>query len=619
MSTIDRVRQGLGARIAGASSSAARPAAPADPSLVDLRPAVLRAAGRRPTTRRVPTSSARVAVAASDAVRRGLSWEWEQTDLTPRTWEKVLRADGERPDGEQAEAEGPAAEQLEAEQLKAGEREAAQLDLVVVEVAGAGIAGWPVTVTPAELASAAQGLGVPSIAWVSAPPHDDVDLSGFDHVLDAQALPPATQPRARGGSHLPGPERLADVLILDLPVDEPAEDAGNEHADHQPADPADNADNADNEPAAKSQLAALESAGLVTHQWDATSRELREGVGTLASAYRVLLDVGRRELTDTRPVLDALADRTAVVTTPGRAQRLPEPLRQVVATGDAGDLRRQASVLARQDEYRDRATHLGLRAVLDGHTYADRASTLLRHTEAHAVPTPSRTVSVVVPTNRPHEITNVLENVARQERVETELIIVAHGLDLDHAELKAQAADLGVGELTILHADRQETLGAVLNRGLDAASGAYLAKMDDDNFYGAHFLGDLVDAFAHTSAGITGKWAHYVWLKASRTVVLRFEKYEHTYHRLVQGGSIVATRDVALDIRFSNIPRAVDSDFLNRAMAAGVQTYSGDRYNFVSIRGDDRLSHTWKVDDLIFLTGAGRVITYGDPRELVSV
>ncbi|MFX0539018.1 glycosyltransferase [Ornithinimicrobium sp. Y1847] len=587
MSTIDRVRRGLGARIAGAQMSSQPPGNPADPSVIDLRPAVLRCVGRRPTTRRVPTSSARVAVAASDAVRRGLSWEWEQTDLTARTWEKVLPADGES-----SEAEQP------------------NLDLVVVEVAGAGIAGWPVTVTPAELASAAQRLGIPSIAWVSAPPHDDVDLSGFDHVLDAQALPPATQPRALGGSHLPGPERLADVLILDLPdpVNQPADDAGNEHAD-----------DADNDPAAEGQLAALESAGLVTHHWDATSRELREGVGTLASAYRVLLDVGRRELTDTRPVLDALADRTAVVTTPGRAQRLPEPLRQLVATGDAGDLRRQASVLARQDEYRDRATHLGLRAVLDGHTYADRASTLLRHTEAHAVPTPSRTVSVVVPTNRPHEITNVLENVARQERVETELIIVAHGLDLDHAELKAQAADLGVGELTILHADRQETLGAVLNRGLDAASGAYLAKMDDDNFYGAHFLGDLVDAFAHTSAGITGKWAHYVWLKASRTVVLRFEKYEHTYHRLVQGGSIVATRDVALDIRFSNIPRAVDSDFLNRAMAAGVQTYSGDRYNFVSIRGDDRLSHTWKVDDLIFLTGAGRVITYGDPRELVSV
>ena len=120
-------------------------------------------------------------------------------------------------------------------------------------------------------------------------------------------------------------------------------------------------------------------------------------------------------------------------------------------------------------------------------------------------------------------------------------------------------------------------------------------------------------------SGITGKWAHYVWLRSTDAVVLRFENYEHVYNRLVQGGSIVAKAEVAQDIRFSDIPRAVDSDFLNRAMAAGVQTYSGDRYNFVSIRGDDRLSHTWKVDDLVFLTGAGRVVTYGDPRELVSV
>ena len=39
--------------------------------------------------------------------------------------------------------------------------------------------------------------------------------------------------------------------------------------------------------------------------------------------------------------------------------------------------------------------------------------------------------------------------------------------------------------------------------------------MDDDNFYGTHYLTDLVRALDYSGADVVGKWAHLVHLESS--------------------------------------------------------------------------------------------------------
>jgi len=87
---------------------------------------------------------------------------------------------------------------------------------------------------------------------------------------------------------------------------------------------------------------------------------------------------------------------------------------------------------------------------------------------------------------------------------------VLHGIDVSSREIRAEARHLGIEHLTIIDADKTQTLGACMNLGVDAADGRYIAKVDDDNYYGRHYLTDLVNAFAYSGAGIVGKWAHYV-------------------------------------------------------------------------------------------------------------
>ncbi|WP_420111367.1 glycosyltransferase family 2 protein [Pseudactinotalea sp.] len=282
---------------------------------------------------------------------------------------------------------------------------------------------------------------------------------------------------------------------------------------------------------------------------------------------------------------------------------LPETVRDLVTIVDGvADLRDRVLPLLFQDELSDRSSLLVRR----------RATRHLAATE------PAPLVSVVVPSNRPHQMANVFANVGRQ-RHPVELVLVLHGIDLDENDLRERANQAGVTRLVIVPADVSLTLGLCMNLGIEAASGSYVAKVDDDNYYGPEFVGDLVDAVACSGADIVGKWAHFVWLRSSGAVVLRYPDAEYRRERRVQGGSMLFSTDVVRSLRFSDIPRAVDSDILDRALERGYRIYSADRYNYVSVRGTDVSQHTWQASDASFFTKRGSLVFYGDPAAHVSV
>ena len=101
-----------------------------------------------------------------------------------------------------------------------------------------------------------------------------------------------------------------------------------------------------------------------------------------------------------------------------------------------------------------------------------------------------------------------------------------------------------------------------MNLGVEAATGDLVAKVDDDNFYGTHYLTDLVRALDYSGADVVGKWAHLVHLESSGATLLRFEKAEHRFVEQVQGGTLLMRRTLAERVRFEDLPRRVDTTFL---------------------------------------------------------
>jgi hypothetical protein len=339
-----------------------------------------------------------------------------------------------------------------------------------------------------------------------------------------------------------------------------------------------------------------------------------------ATAYPVFLNVNsvtRLPTMCARRLFELSAAQTPVLSGPAASI---EPFfgDTIPVARDRAEAEQRLQVLMRHEELRDRLALRAHRRVFDEHLYTHRVDAVL---QAVGLPVPARRrqVSVVVPTMRPGNVASVLRSLGAQVHRDLELVLVTHGFELDPAELAAQGRDAGLERVSVVHAERGLTLGGCMNLGVDAASGDYLAKVDDDNHYAPHYLSDLVRAFDYSEAQVVGKWAHFVHLSATGTNLLRFADAEHRYVDQVQGGTLLMPVDVARGLRFEDLPRRVDTTFLDNVRTAGGKVYSADRFNFVSVRAASTRGHTWTVADEEILARRSTIVFVGDPVAHVSI
>jgi hypothetical protein len=332
------------------------------------------------------------------------------------------------------------------------------------------------------------------------------------------------------------------------------------------------------------------------------------------TSYKVFLNVNSVTTSPSmcaRRLFELSAAQTAVVT--GPAASIEGYFGEdVTVVADAEQTRTELAVLLRHSEFRERRALRAHRRVFDEHLYAHRVATVLG-AAGQTVDADVPSVTIVVPTNRPAQLDDVFGFVGRQRHDRIQLVLVQHGFEVSESDLTRRAKETGVDELVVRAAGAAVTLGRCMNLGLEAADGEFVAKMDDDNWYGPNYLRDLVRAFSYTDAEVVGKWAHLVHLQRSRATLLRFPEAEHRYVKLVQGGTIVARRSTARQLQFDDLPRRVDTTFLERVTAAGGKVYSSDRFNFVSVRRADADGHTWKITEEQMLAGRADLLFYGEP------
>jgi spore maturation protein CgeB len=340
------------------------------------------------------------------------------------------------------------------------------------------------------------------------------------------------------------------------------------------------------------------------------------------TAYKIFLNVNSVTGSKTmcsRRLFELSAAQTAVVSAPA-ASIVPFFGSTVTVVEDAVQTRAALELLLGDDDLRDRTALQAHRRVLDEHTCSDRVDVVLRAVGLEAAVRGSATTSVsaVVPTRRPEQLDHVLRAVGSQSHPALELVLVTHGFVLDEDDVRRRAEKAGVRELVLVPADAELTLGACLNLGVDAAGGELVAKMDDDNHYGTHYLTDLVRALDFSGADVVGKWAHLVHLEGSGETLLRFGHAEHRFVDLVQGGTLLLRRSLAEQLRFEDLPRAVDTTFLAKVRSEGLTVYASDRFNFVSVRRADPTGHTWPITDDEIRTRSSQLLETSDPYALAE-
>ena len=205
------------------------------------------------------------------------------------------------------------------------------------------------------------------------------------------------------------------------------------------------------------------------------------------------------------------------------------------------------------------------RAALRGHSLNARVRQLC---EAALVDPPELPlVSVLLATQRPGHLAMALANVARQRYPRLELVLALHGPGFEpDAEERAGLTH----PVKVLRVDEGQSLGSVLNAAAAAASGTLLAKIDDDDLYGAEHLWDLVLAHEYSGAALVGKFPATVYLARLDCTVRRRRVRSETWSSSITGGAmLIARSELERAGGWRRVRRHVDQALIDDVVRAG--------------------------------------------------
>ncbi len=216
-------------------------------------------------------------------------------------------------------------------------------------------------------------------------------------------------------------------------------------------------------------------------------------------------------------------------------------------------------------------------------------------------------VSVLLATRRPERLAEAVAAVAAQTYPRVELVLAPHGGGFDPADVQ-HALEALPHQAKVVPVSERQPLGAVLNAATNASSGALVTKFDDDDYYSADHLWDLVLAWDYSGAQLVGKGSEYVYLGRSDCIVHRFEGRgeRHINWGSLAGGAMLISRS-HLDIvgGWAHVPSGVD-----KALIESVRRHRGAIYRthgagYVLVRHND--GHTWSAEDAYFLEQADQL------------
>ena len=318
---------------------------------------------------------------------------------------------------------------------------------------------------------------------------------------------------------------------------------------------------------------------------------------TAYRCYDVMLNVNT--ITDSptmfaRRVFESLACGTPVISSEsaGMSRMLEGHVR---VTQSLEETKKHLQELMGDEEARVREGHLAYRHVHENHTYRQRIDEVFRRVGLDQIGSEQPSVSVLMPTVRPQNVARCIENFTKQTYQNKELILILNNADFDLDAIRRDAEQ--IPNVQVLYIDGRTTLGDCLNRGVEAASGDYVAKMDDDDLYGERYLSDSILAASYSGAEVVGKGTHFVYFESLDTTAFYERTAEHTFMSFVRGATLFIRSDVAIEFPFDSLLIKEDTNFQRAVTRAGCRIYAADRFNFLQVRRSRNTDHTTHTMD----------------------
>lgn len=202
-------------------------------------------------------------------------------------------------------------------------------------------------------------------------------------------------------------------------------------------------------------------------------------------------------------------------------------------------------------------------------------------------------VSIIISTNRENSLNNILSNYIRQNYEKKELIVVINNNNIDLKKWKEKAKKYK--KVQVFKLDENISLGRCLNFGVGKSKYKYIAKFDDDDYYGPKYITDSLKSFKTTDAGLIGKQAIYVYFKEDNDLTIMAGSMENQYVDFITGSTMIFKKEIFNKVRFSDISLSEDVEFCRACIRNRIKLYSGNKYHYLYIREPLEKDHTWQM------------------------
>lgn len=226
-------------------------------------------------------------------------------------------------------------------------------------------------------------------------------------------------------------------------------------------------------------------------------------------------------------------------------------------------------------------------------------------------------VSVITSTNRKDNLPEYFTRIQKQKGVELEINVVTHGFKLSEEEQTHYKEDQPF-TINFIEANSDETLGVCLNKAIDSSTFPVVAKVDDDDYYLNNYILDQWIALNYSNADMVGKSECYYYFESKDVIAKRNIGDYYKFSDFVMGATIMTNLETMKKIKFDNIPKAVDTNFIRRLLEAEGKIYIGHPFELCVFRSNNTSGHTWQVGDISMLKNAD-IVGYGNPTPYVSL
>ena len=206
-------------------------------------------------------------------------------------------------------------------------------------------------------------------------------------------------------------------------------------------------------------------------------------------------------------------------------------------------------------------------------------------------------ISVIVATKRPEMLSRIVEIVEMQDYPNLELVLALHGDAFVEDSTITKNRKLPV---TVLNYSEKTVFGEVLSKATAVASGQWIAKMDDDDWYGKEHISDLFLAAKYADADLVGKGSEFVFLEEKNLTIRRDLGNSEVESGTLAGGTLLIRSESIHAVNgWRKLTRGVDVALIKDFRLKGCKVWRTHPFGYLLRRTGGQ--HTWEIEDSYFL------------------